>query len=178
MSRGPGLYALLPARPRLQPAWVLCGARLPLVARRKPKTLLEVNLLFAAASLMTEEQRASGNRLPLMDQARLMVKAMPKATRMAELVAMWTITKYQEGAVSVERLAEVWGEPPRTMYRRVAEFRECWEPAGFETPDRLADALIADFRKRRESLNAGYVGRLLSAPVSFALPGLPGGLAT
>jgi predicted HTH domain antitoxin len=147
---------------------------LQLVARRKPKTLLEVKVLFAAASLMTEEQRAANKRLPLMEQGRLMVKAMPKAMRMGELIAMWTITKYQEGAVSIERLAEVWGEPPRTMYRRLAEFRECWGIAGYETPDQVADALIADYRRRQEKLNAGSVGKLLSASVSVPGSGVPG----
>jgi len=142
------------------------------VAPRKPKSLLEVNLLFAAASLMSEEQRAANKRLPLMEQARLTVKAMPKATRMGELIAMWTITKYREGAVSVERLAEVWDEPPRTMYRRLAEFRECWGIAGHETPDRIADLLIAEYRRRQEELSERDLGKLLATPVAVA--GVPG----
>ena len=103
-----------------------------------------------------------------MEQARLMVKAMPKATRMGELIAMWTITKYQEGAVNIERLAEVWGEPPRTMYRRLAEFRECWGAAGYKTPDKIADSLIAEYRRRTEKLNERDVGRLLSEPLAVA----------
>lgn len=143
------------------------------MARRKPKTLLELNVLFAAGSLMTEEERAAGKRLPLMRQARLMVDAMPKASRVGELIAMWTITKYQEGEVSVDRLAEIWGEPRRTMYRKLEEFRECWEPAGFDTPDRLADALIADYRRRQEKLTAGYVGRLLATPLALPVTGAP-----
>jgi hypothetical protein len=142
------------------------------VAAQKPKSLLEVNLLFAAASRMTEEQRAAKKRLPLMEQARLTVKAMPKATRMGELIAMWTITKYREGAVSVERLAEVWDEPPRTMYRRLAEFRECWGVAGYETPDKIADLLIAEYRRRREELSERDLGKLLATPVAVA--GVPG----
>ena len=142
---------------------------MPLVARRKPKTLLEANVALAAASMMSEEQRAAKKRLPLMEQARLMVQAMPKASRVGELIAMWTITKYQEGEVSVDRLAEVWGEPRRTMYRRLEEFRECWGLAGFDTPDPLADALIAEYRRRNEKLTAGYVGKLLATPI--ALPG-------
>ncbi|HZS31738.1 MAG TPA: hypothetical protein VFA37_10810 [Gaiellaceae bacterium] len=148
------------------------------MARRKPKTLLEVNVLLAAASLMTEEQRATKKRLPLMDQARLMVQAMPKASRVGELIAMWTITKYQEGEVSVDRLAEVWGEPRRTMYRKLEEFRECWSLAGFETPDRLADALIAEYRRRNERLTAGYVGKLLATPLALPTTGTPVQFAT
>jgi predicted HTH domain antitoxin len=138
------------------------------VAQRKPKSLLEINVLFAAASLMTEEQRAANKRLPIMEQARLMVKAMPKATRMGELIAMWTITKYREGAVSIERLAEVWDEPPRTMYRRLAEFRECWGEAGYDTPDKIADLLISEYRRRKEELNERAVGQLMSAPLAVA----------
>jgi hypothetical protein len=141
------------------------------VAQRKPKTLLEVNVLFAAVSLMSEEQRAANKRLPLMEQARLMVRAMPKASRVGELIAMWTITKYQEGEVSVDRLAEVWGEPRRTMYRKLEEFRDCWGSAGFETPDRLADALIAEYRRRQEKLTASYVSKLLATPLSLPATG-------
>jgi hypothetical protein len=135
-------------------------------------SLLECNLLLAAGSFLTDEQRAAGRKLPVMEQARIMVKAMPKATRMGEFIAMWTITKYREGAVTVDRLAEVWGEPRRTIYRRYAEFRECWEPAGYDTPDRIADVLIADYRRRHEELSAKYVGRLLSARVSLPLEGV------
>lgn len=148
------------------------------MAPRKPKTLLELNVLFAAGALMTEEERAAGRRLPLMRQARLMVEAMPKASRVGELIAMWTVTKYQEGEVSVDRLAEVWGEPRRTMYRKLEEFRECWGPAGFETPDRIADALIAEYRRRNEKLSAGYVSKLLATPLTLPLSGTPVQLAS
>jgi len=127
---------------------------------------------------MTEEQRAGGKKLPVMVQARLMVKAMPKATRVGEFVAMWTITKYQEGATTVERLAEFWNEPVRTMYRRLEEFREVWGPAGHETPDKIADGLIADYRARQERLNGRHLAKLLSAPVSVAMSVVPPGVDT
>ena len=139
------------------------------MAPRKPKTLLELNLLLAAMTLMTDEQRAAGKRLPVMVQARLMAKAMAKATRVGEFIAMWTITKYQDGATTVERLAEAWDEPVRTMYRRLEEFREVWEPTGHETPDKIADGLIADYRGRQERLDGTYLGRLMSAPVSASV---------
>ena len=115
---------------------------------------------------MSPEQLAAGKRLPVMEQARLMVKAMPKATRVGEFIALWTITKYQDGETTVERVAEVWGEPVRTMYRRLDEFREVWAPAELDTPDKLADGLIADYRRRDENLKASFIGRLLGAPVS------------
>lgn len=153
-----------------------CVCRLTRVAARKqPKTLLEWNLLLAAGTMLSPEQLAAGKRLPLMDQARVTLKAMPKASRVGEFVALWTITKYQEGEVNVERLAEVWNEPVRTMYRRLEEFREVWAPAGFETPDKLADGLIADYRQRDERLKASFIGRLLSAPISppMAVSDLP-----
>jgi hypothetical protein len=145
---------------------------MPFVAKREPKTLLEINVLLSLGSLLTPEHRASGKRLPLMEQGRLMVKAMPKATRVGEFVAMWAIAKNELGDVSVESVAEYWNEPVRTAYRRLSEFREVWGPAGFETPDRLADPLIADYRARKERLTARHVSKLLSAevPISVAMP--------
>lgn len=119
---------------------------------------------------MTDEERSAGKRLPLMRQARLMVKAMPKANRVGEFVAMWAIAKYQQGETSAEDVARYWDEPARTMYRRLDEFREVWAPVGYETPDKLADHLIADYRRRREDLSAGKLARLLSASVPAPPP--------
>lgn len=115
---------------------------------------------------MTAEQLAAGKRLPVMDQARLMVKAMPRATRVSEFIALWTVVKYREGETSVESVAEFWGQPVRTMYRRLEEFREVWAAAELDTPDKLADGLIADYRRRDERMKASFIGRLLSAPIS------------
>jgi hypothetical protein len=58
------------------------------------------------------------------------------------------------------------------MYRRLDEFREVWGPAGFDTPDRLAEVIIADYRSRKERINAKSVGKLMSAevPLSIRLP--------
>lgn len=111
-----------------------------------------------------------------MEQARLMIKAMPKATRVGEFVAMWTIVKYQEGAASVERLAEYWDEPVRTVYRRLEEFRGCWGPAGHDTPDQIADSLIADYKRRNEQITARCVGKLLTAPVAVPVTSTPAGV--
>jgi len=149
---------------------------LPVVARQ-PKTLLEVNVLLAAGSLMTDAERAAGKRLPIMRQARLMAKAMPRAMRLGEFVAMWAIVKYENGAVTVEELAEYWGEPHRTMYRRLSEFREVWGPVGYESPDALADGLIADFRRRKERMHASHLARLLSAEVPTPAGTVPSGLS-
>ena len=101
-----------------------------------------------------------------MTQARLMAKAMRKATRVGEFVAMWAIAKYDAGEVTAESVAEFWNEPERTMYRRLDEFREVWGPAGYDSPDRIADNLIADYRSRKERLSATHLARLLSAPVT------------
>ena len=138
---------------------------MPLVAQRQPRTLLEWNVALSMVSLMTDAERDAGERLPLRRQARLMVEAMPRATRVSEFVAMWAIAKHQGKTSSVEELAEYWDEPMRTMYRRLTEFREVWERAGYETPDTLADALIADYRGRRERLTQGSLVRLLGAKV-------------
>ncbi len=57
-----------------------------------------------------------------------------------------------DGVATVETVAEMWGEAERTMYRRLEEFREVWAPAGYDTPDPIADVLIADYRTREQSL--------------------------
>jgi hypothetical protein len=121
--------------------------------------------MLAAAALMTEEERAAGERLPLMRQARLMVKAMPCATRVGEFIAMWAVAKYHQGETTIDGVAEYWGEPQRTIYRRMVEFREVWAPAGHDTPDRIADHLIGDYRRRQERMDASKIARLLSAEV-------------
>jgi hypothetical protein len=136
------------------------------VATRQPRTLLEINVLLAAGSLLTPEQLAAKKKLPVMTQARLMAKAMRKAARVGEFVAMWAIAKFDAGEVTVESVGEFWNEPERTMYRRLDEFREVWGPAGYENPDRIADNLIADYRSRKERLSATHLARLLSAPVT------------
>ena len=155
-------------------------ATLQLVRARKkqPTTLLEVNVLLAAGTFLSEDRILAGKRLPILDQARIMVKAMPKATRVAEFVAMWAILKYEEGAVTVERLSELWNEPQRTVYRRLEEFKEVWSVVGFETPDPLADMLIADYKRRMEKMTPKHLARLLSAPVDVPAAGLTPQLGT
>ena len=132
-------------------------------------SLLEANVLFALGSLMTDEERAAGKKLPVMRQARMVVKVLPKATRVAEFIAMWTVVKYRDGATTAEQLAEFWGQPERTAYKRLEEFREVWGPAGLSTPDALADSLIASYRARQEKLTAASVTGLLTAEVPVDL---------
>ena len=133
--------------------------------RKKPRSLLEVNTLLAAITFLPDELRASPRRLSLMEQARTMARALPKATRVGEFISMWAITKNRDGVATVETVAEMWGEAERTMYRRLEEFREVWEPAGYDTPDPIADVLIADYRARKENLSATRLPRLLGTPV-------------
>jgi hypothetical protein len=144
-----------------------------MAGKRQPRTLLEMTALLAMGSFLTPEQLASRKKLSVMAQARVGVKALPKATRVGEFIAMWTISKNLEGAVTVERLAEFWNEPPRTMYRRLDEFRQVWGPAGHDTPDKIADNLIAQYKARKERLDASYVVRLLSAPVTVPVATAP-----
>ena len=89
-----------------------------------------------------------------------MARALPKATRVGEFISMWAITKNRDGVATVETVAEMWGEAERTMYRRLEEFREVWEPAGYDTPDPIADVLIADYRARKQKLSATQLPRL------------------
>lgn len=132
-----------------------------------------MNVLLAAGSFLTDEDRATGKKLPLMRQARLMAKAMPRATRVGEFVAMWAIAKFQKGTVTVDELALFWGEPNRTMYRRLSEFRDVWGAAGYETPDTLADALIADYRRRSEQMQVSHLARLLSVEIPVPAAAVP-----
>jgi hypothetical protein len=140
--------------------------------RKKPRSLLEVNTLLAAVTFLPQEVQANPRRLSLMEQARTLARALPKATRVGEFISMWAITKNRDGVATVETVAEMWGEAERTMYRRLEEFREVWAPAGYESPDPIADVLIADYRKRKENLSATKLPRLLGTPVP-----LPSGAA-
>ena len=127
---------------------------------------------------MTDEERAAHKKLPVMRQAQLMLRAMPKANRVGQFVAMWTIVKYNEGATSAERVAEYWNEPPRTVYRWLEEFREVWGQVGYDTPDELADSLIGQYRERQETMTGRDVAKLLAAAVSVPRSGLPPNVAT
>jgi len=140
---------------------------------RKPRSLLEVNTLLAAVTFLPDDVRANPRRLSLMEQARTLAKALPKATRVGEFISMWAITKNRDGVATVESVAEMWGEAERTMYRRLEEFREVWAPAGYETPDPIADVLIADYRARKQNLSATQLPRLLgiSVPVPSGAAG-------
>ena len=127
--------------------------------------MLEVNTLLAAMTFLPDEVQMNPRRLPLIEQARTLARALPKATRVGEFISMWAITKNRDGVATVETVAEMWEEPERTMYRRLEEFREVWAPAGYETPDPIADALIADYRARKEKMSATKLPRLLGTPV-------------
>lgn len=124
-------------------------------------------MLLSGALLMTDRERAAGKKLPLMRQAQIMLKAMPKATRVAEFIALWTIAKYNQGETSTEKVAEFWNEPVRTMYRRLDEFRVVWAPVNLETPDDVADALIANYKRRKAKLEASDLARLLTDGVTL-----------
>jgi hypothetical protein len=58
------------------------------------------------------------------------------------------------------------------MYRRLEDFREVWGPVGFDTPDGIADGVIADYRRRKANLGAGDLAKLLSAEVPVPPVGL------
>jgi hypothetical protein len=143
--------------------------------RKKPRSLLEVNTLLAAITFLPDDVRTNPRRLSLMEQARSMARALPKATRVGEFISMWAITKNRDGVATVETVAEMWGEAERTMYRRLEEFREVWEPAGYDTPDPIADVLIADYRARKQKLSATQLPRLLSTQIPLPSGALPWG---
>ena len=109
--------------------------RLQVVAQSKrPRSLLEVNTLLAAATFLTPEQVEARKKLPILDQARVMVKAMPKATRVGEFVAMWTIAKNRDGATSVEAVAEMWDDPFGLCIGGLRSSVRCGLPPGTTRP--------------------------------------------
>lgn len=137
--------------------------------RRQPRTLHEWNAALAAYALRQEVPERERKPLSVMQQAKLLVRAMPKAVRVGEFIGMWAIAKNERGSVTVEDLVEYWEEPQRTMYRRLSEFRELWGPLGHQTPDAIADELIADYRRRLERLTARDLPGVMGVPV--AVPG-------
>jgi hypothetical protein len=134
--------------------------------RREPRTLLEWNLLLATTSRHGDEREVT--RWSAM---KAMGGAMGKATRVAEFICLWTLAKYDLGEVTTEDVGARFGMNERTAYRRLKEFREVWGPPalieGYETPDPIADELIADFRRRRQKLEASALMGLLSRRVEL-----------
>jgi hypothetical protein len=106
--------------------------------------------------------RASANARGLVD----VLRAMRKATRVAELVMQWALATDELGreVASVEELVDVWqGTLSRaTIWRRVGEFRELFPE--HETPQPLADALLAAARQRGEQVSAPT---LMRTPVAI-----------
>ena len=133
---------------------------------RNPRTLLEWNLLLATASV-----HGDGREVTRWSAMKALASATGKATRVGEFIAVWAITKYELGEVTTEDVAERWGMNERTAYRRLKEFREVWGPPalreGYETPDPIADELIADFRRRRQKLETSALLGLLSRRVEL-----------
>lgn len=111
--------------------------------------------------------------MSVMAQAKLLARGIPKASRVGEFVAMWAIAKDEHGVVTVEDVAKYWDEAPRTMYRRLSEFRDLWGIVGLETPDPLADQLIAEYRRRQERIAARDLAVLMTLGVSPAGVRLP-----
>lgn len=66
--------------------------------------------------------------------------------RILEFVMLWAIYEAETGAPpsNVEEFVGWWGDDSyslATAYRRLAEFRECFEAEGFETPSELFEAV-------------------------------------
>jgi hypothetical protein len=81
------------------------------------------------------------------------IKATPKAARVAGFVVLWAVEVRENGdPESNADMARRLGDPPRTFYRRLAEFRELWRE--YETPAELA-ALLNDQLDRRELTRSG-----------------------
>jgi hypothetical protein len=139
---------------------------------RKPQTFLELNVLLATAAVHGEKP------ITRWSAAKALAGAITTATRVGEFIAMWAIAKHKLGDVTTERVAEYWEMNERTAYRRLDEFRSVWGPPGLtrqlETPDEIADALIAEYERRSQRFGRSALSRAAGQEVE--LP--PGLLAT
>jgi len=73
---------------------------------------------------------------------RDMGKTMALAGRVVAFVCTWALARQELGRdLTVGEYIEWCGEPPRTPYRRLAEFRDLWPEYG--TPNELAALLLA-----------------------------------
>jgi hypothetical protein len=132
----------------------------------EPRTLVDWSLLLATASV-----HGDGRAVTRWSAMKALARATGKATRVAEFIIIWAIAKQELGEVTTEDVAERWRLNERTAYRRLKEFREVWGPPalieGYETPDPIADELIADFRRRRQKLDDSALLGLLSRRVKL-----------
>jgi hypothetical protein len=134
--------------------------------QRRKLSFLELNLV------LTTTAQHGDKPVTRWSTAKAMARAWTTAGRVGEFIGMWAITKYQLGEVTTEIVAERWGLNERTAYRRLDEFRSVWGPPALtkqlDTPDPVADVLIAEFRRRREKLGRSMLGKL--AGEEFELP--------
>jgi hypothetical protein len=147
------------------------------VARQRDSRSLpfaQLNVALATASV-------HGDRpVTRWSAVRAMAGALTTATRVGEFIAMWAIAKHRLGEVTTERVAEFWEMNERTAYRRLDEFREVWGPPGLtrrlETPDEVADLLIAEYERRQKRLGrsalSGVAGTEFELPAGWASPDL------
>lgn len=75
------------------------------------------------------------------------VKATPRASRVAALIAMWAIAldDLEREHLGAEEYAAWASESRATVYRRLADFRELWPE--YDTPNELAALLVEEARR-------------------------------
>jgi hypothetical protein len=141
---------------------------------RQPETQgmpwLQLNILLATAKV-----HGADKPVTRWSTAKALAGAITTATRVGEFAAMWAIAKGQLGEVTTERVAEFWDINERTAYRRLDEFRSVWGPPGLtrqlETPDEIADLLIADYRRRKQTFGrsalSAVAGREVELPAEL-----------
>lgn len=137
-------------------------------AQRMP--WLQLNILLATAKV-----HGADKPVTRWSTAKALSGAFMTATRVAEFVGMWAIAKGKLGDVTTERVAEFWNMNERTAYRRLDEFRTVWGPPGLtrqlETPDEIADLLIAEYRRRKQGFDrsalSDVAGREIELPAGL-----------
>jgi hypothetical protein len=118
---------------------------------KRQQTFLELNVALAAAALHGDKP------ISRWSAAKALAGSISTASRVGEFIAMWAIAKHKLGEdVTTERVAAYWKMNERTAYRRLDEFRSVWGPPGLtrqlETPDEIADSLIAQYKQRQQKL--------------------------
>lgn len=102
-------------------------------------SLLQLCLLRASLSHVKGDGRVASTFA--------VVKATPRASRVAAFVAMWAIAldDLEREELGVEEYAAWASESRATVYRRLSDFRELWPE--YDTPNELAELLLEEARR-------------------------------
>lgn len=119
--------------------------------RRLDQSLLEVCVMRAGQAVVREDL-ANGRDPHVPATRRETIRGIWRAAqeggKVAALIVMWALAldELQVDELGHEAFAKWANESPRTMYRRLAEFRAAWPE--YEDPTPLAKMLLVEARRR------------------------------